>query len=236
MILLALETTWEQAGICLVADQRLLCEERPGRHTLARDLVPWLGRMVAQAGLAPTDLGAVAVDIGPGSFTGTRIGVTTAKVLALALGIPLVGVPSLDLVAWQAHRLAGLPPTGSLLAVLPAYRQDFFVGQYRRDPSLPVPEPVGPYRVLPAGEVAELAQALARPLVLAGAAGRIEALGQVRVPGWHLLDETATLPTAQAVAGLAAQRLEAGRTDDPLTLAPLYLRASAAELAAGGQA
>lgn len=230
--LLALETTWEESSLCLRHDGREVEESRPGRQTLARDLVPWIDHLLAGRNLTPADLGAVAVSLGPGSFTGTRIGVATAKMLAISLGVPLVGVPTLDAVAWRAQAAAAPPPGRHLLAVLHAYRDDYFVGHYLVVAAGRPPELVSPYQALTGGLVVELAASLPRPLLLAGAAGRLEAFAESGAAGWEVLPAAATLPAAAAVADLAELRLGAGPADDPLATAPLYLRPSAAELAA----
>jgi len=232
MALLALETTWDLASVCVVADGKVRSEERPGRQTIARDLVPWCERLLAELGLGPQDLGAVAVDIGPGSFTGTRIGVATAKALAQALGIPLFGIPSLDVVAWRALQ-AARPGGGSILAALPAHSQDHFTAAYCLE-GVSRPTRTSDYHLLPAGLVVEMAAALTPPVLLAGSAGRIEALAEAGNPAWQALAPEETMPTAAGVARLAEMRRVAGQADDPLTLAPLYLRASAAEVKAEG--
>jgi len=226
LALLALETTWEQASLCLLRGDRMLAASRPSRHTLARDLLPWISSLLAAADLTPAQLTAVAASIGPGSFTGTRIGVTTAKTLALVLGVPLLGIPTLDVVAHAAATAAGRYT--SLLALLPAHRQDYFVGQYQR--TRLGPAVTASYQVLAAGEVVELASRLPPPVLLGGAADRIEAFAEAGAPGWRVVPWPHSAPRATSVALLANRRHFREQWDDPLTLAPLYLRAAPADL------
>ena len=96
----------------------------PRRAARARDPVPLDG-----TGVELDQLAAIAVGIGPGLFTGLRVGVTTAKVMAQALRIPVVGVPSLDLVAWPLRH-----SSRAVVAVLDARRHEVFHASYRPVP------------------------------------------------------------------------------------------------------
>ncbi|MGL4554661.1 MAG: tRNA (adenosine(37)-N6)-threonylcarbamoyltransferase complex dimerization subunit type 1 TsaB, partial [Gemmataceae bacterium] len=85
-------------GDAVVASRRL--EE--GRRN-ARDLVPAVAKLLRERGLVPRDLAGIVVGLGPGSYTGLRVGVMTAKTLAYAVGCPLVGVPTFHVLARQAE-------------------------------------------------------------------------------------------------------------------------------------
>jgi len=110
-------------GVAALADATgVLAEEiLPGRGT-SEALMPALERLFAATGWVPTALGAVGVVVGPGSFTGVRVGLSAAKGLCEGLGIRLVGMSRLAL-------LAG--PTGATAAVLDAGRGEYFCGVYR---------------------------------------------------------------------------------------------------------
>lgn len=97
MILLALSTSGPLASAALFEDGALLHEARgPSGRTHSETILPLAGEALAFAGLAPGQADAFAVDIGPGSFTGVRIGVCAANAMALALGKPVIGVSSLS--------------------------------------------------------------------------------------------------------------------------------------------
>jgi tRNA threonylcarbamoyladenosine biosynthesis protein TsaB len=180
-----------------------------------RGLLPEVEAAVAAAGLRPQDLGAVAVDVGPGSFTGTRVGVTAAKTIAFTLGIPVVGVPSLRAIARSA------PAEARVLALRDAGRGQAYYARY--GPALPGdgrPEEVPPRR----GDAARILadQGDARP---AGedAARRARALGLAGEPLLAAAD-------AASVLAEALPRLLARDFDPPHRLAPVYLQPSAPEL------
>jgi tRNA threonylcarbamoyladenosine biosynthesis protein TsaB len=117
-VILAVDTATRAMGLALAEAGRLVAEinwQTENNHTL--ELAPAVERLLAQAGLAPRDLTALAVAIGPGSFTGVRIGLGFAKGLALACDLPLLGVRTLDIV------IRALPPEdGPALAVIQAGR------------------------------------------------------------------------------------------------------------------
>jgi len=114
VLILAFDTATDRATSALVADGEVLGERVSRASTLLEDVDALLRR----AGAHATELEALAVGVGPGSFTGTRIGLAAARGLALALGIPAAGVSTLDALA------AGAP---GALAVIDAKRREIFV-------------------------------------------------------------------------------------------------------------
>jgi len=184
------------------------------RHTEA--LAPTLVHVLEQAGLSLGQLEVVAVDVGPGLFTGLRVGVATAKGLAQGLGVGLVAVTSLDVLAHAAYDAGH---QGPLLAVVDARRSEVFAAFYSgcRPDGLPVTEAPGAlWR--PEDLAAEVA---GRPLLAVGDGARRygELLG-VPVAGSSL----AGPPPASLVA-LAALRLAGGEVpQSPAEVHPVYLR------------
>jgi tRNA threonylcarbamoyladenosine biosynthesis protein TsaB len=114
MLILAFDTATDVATSALVDDGEVLGERRSRAVTLLEDV----DALLRQAGTQTRDLDALAVGIGPGSFTGVRIGLSTARGLALALGIPVAGVSTLD--ALEAGAPGALP-------VIDARRREVFV-------------------------------------------------------------------------------------------------------------
>lgn len=226
-MILALETGGDLASLALL-DGMDLVAERAFRHrmTLSRDLMPAVDELLAGAAVEWAQVDAVAVGLGPGSFTGLRIGVVTAKALAWAAGRPVLGISSLA--ALVAPHLA--PPETLLCAVLEARAGEFFTALYqRRAGELQVrAEPT----VLPAQELAERLAAYPGPVLIAGHGARWAGSLPSFSPGpwllaWTGFDEE---PQARWIGRLADGRLRAGERDDPAVLAPLYVRPPAPEL------
>jgi tRNA threonylcarbamoyladenosine biosynthesis protein TsaB len=201
------------------------------RH--AEQLAPAIDYLRRELDIGLGHLAAIAVGTGPGLFTGLRVGVTTAKVMAQALRIPVVGIPSLDLVAYPLRHGDRM-----IVAVLDARRREVFAARYR-----PVPggvQRVSDYAVhAPAELVADLsAEPDLEPhgLLLAGD-------GVARFPEEFGALEHAELagsefgaPSVGALVALATARAEREEFELPAELRPLYLRRSDAEIAWGDRA
>lgn len=126
MTLLAIDTATQFISIALHDGQQVLAEQTwrsENRHTV--ELAPAVRALMRHANLAPADLSALAVAIGPGSYTGLRIGVALAKGIAGACRLPLVGVSSFDILAAQQPR-----STGALVLALPAGRGRVVAARY----------------------------------------------------------------------------------------------------------
>jgi tRNA threonylcarbamoyladenosine biosynthesis protein TsaB len=189
--------------------------------------------------------------MGPGSFTGLRIGVSTAKGLVAALGIPLVGVPTLEVLA--AGSLPWAEPGDRVVAVLPARLDEVYAAVYRVEhgpqpldagpngapaagPDAPVPSGPAPLVLVPVAEASALSIVGARGLLDDAEAGRTWLIGGGaarlvpdepggRPPDLRLPGQEAHLPSAVGVAKCGAARLQAGQADSPDTFEPYYIKA-----------
>jgi len=122
--IVAIETATETIGVAVRSDNGTRAAfTLEGRRRHVEILVPAMEHLVAQVGLAVTDLHLVAVDLGPGLFTGLRVGVAAAKGLARSLGIGVVGLSSLEILARAA---AGSGHGGHVLAAVDARRGEVF--------------------------------------------------------------------------------------------------------------
>lgn len=135
MLLLAIDTS-AAVGAALHDGASVLAQRSvhdPRRH--AEVLAPFVEQLLAEAGVAAPELTAIAVGVGPGPFTGLRVGIVTAQTLALALGVPVYGVCSLDALAAQAldelPALAG-SPGDELVVATDARRREVYWARYRR--------------------------------------------------------------------------------------------------------
>jgi tRNA threonylcarbamoyladenosine biosynthesis protein TsaB len=217
VLILALDTATDQGSLALVEGETLLAEDfLESAGTYLSRLLPGVAALFAAAGREPADLGAVGVSLGPGNFTGLRIGIATAKALAWSLGCPLVPVPTMEVLAAQCPFQP--QPIG---VILDAKRNEVFWGVYR----CPAERPevvAGPVRL----PLAELACRLTPPLVLTGPGVEILA-AFIQGPcseGITLAPPERRYPRAATLASLALSRLEAGLTASPQQLAPTYLR------------
>jgi tRNA threonylcarbamoyladenosine biosynthesis protein TsaB len=223
---LALDTATPRAAIAVATSGGAIHVARPDsqeRH--GRNLVPAIRDLLRQAGL---DVGAIdlfAAGLGPGSYTGLRVGLTAAKLLAYAAGRPLVGFDSLEAIAWNA-------PVDALriTVIADAQRGDLYTADFARDApgaALVRRRPTGIESC--AGWAERLALAPGT-LVLGPALQRADVRSalpaQVQSP--DPLDD-AHWPDARRLPELARILWQHDRRDDPWFLEPLYLRRSAAE-------
>lgn len=184
----------------------------------AEALAPMIRDVLADAGTAPADLAAIAVTVGPGAFTGVRIGLSAARAFALTVSIPVVGVTTFAAVAEPLLGAGGR----DILAVIESRRADFFVQMIA-----PVGNELGPPAAL---ETADVGDYVARhgsggPIVVAGdGAARLVSSGALS----GVEHETAAgrgLPDAADVARIAMRiAVEHGLPDRHVRPSPLYLR------------
>jgi tRNA threonylcarbamoyladenosine biosynthesis protein TsaB len=217
VLILALDTATDQGALALVEDETLLLEsslESSGAY-LSR-LLPGVAALFAATGRSPADLGAIGVSLGPGNFTGLRIGLATAKALAWSLDRPLVPVPTMEVLAAQCPFQP--QPIG---VVLDAKRGEVFWGAYRCPADRPRVE-TEPVRL----PLAELAHRLTPPLLLTGPAVELVTafLGARLGDGVTLAPPDRRQSRAATLAHLAGLRLAQGLTASPQQLAPTYLR------------
>jgi len=217
LLLLALDTATDRGSLALLADDQVEAElflDTPGSFLV--HLLPALDTLLAQAGRALTELGAICVSQGPGNFTGLRLGLATAQGLALALNCPAVPVPTLEVLAAP---FAGHPHP--VAAVADAKRQEVYLGLF--DCRGKFPEPLSePERLA----IADLPSRLAPPLLLTGPGLRPhrDFLAGHLAPGVELAAPDLWLPQAAMVGRLGRRRLSQGLTVAPPQLTPLYLR------------
>lgn len=216
-MLLAVDTATRYASLALY-DASGVLSERTWRSGLnhSREVAPAIAAMLAQQGATPSALEAVAVTQGPGSFTGLRIGISVAKGLCLALGIPIIGVPTLDVVAYAA-----CDPSLTVIAVLEAGRGRLCVRPYRFDED-GLPVPAGDLRLVAADEWAVPAE---EPVLVAGEVSAALAERLAAGPGGEnvaIASLAASLRRAGYLAEIAWERAQGGRYDDVDALTPIY--------------
>jgi len=216
MRVLAVETSSLAGGVALLDGERLVAEyQLDVSVTHSERLMSAVDRVLADARWTPRDLAGLAVAVGPGSFTGLRIAVSTVKGLALALDLPIAAVPTLDAMA-AALPWAALP----VCPVLDARKGEVYASLYRWDGEAMRRE--WDYLAL---APAALAARLDEPVLVVG-----DGAGGVRSPFARAVPPPRRLPSPACVGALGLARLRRGETVTAAALAPLYLRPSEAEL------
>jgi tRNA threonylcarbamoyladenosine biosynthesis protein TsaB len=220
MRVLAVETSTLAGGAALLDDAHVVGEYALDvSATHSERLMGAIDRLLTDAGWTPRDLEGLAVAVGPGSFTGLRIGLSTVKGLALALGIPIAAVPTLDALA------AGLPYAGlPVCPVLDARKREVYASLYRWDGSAMRRE--WDYLAI---APRELSERLREPVIVLG-----DGADQIDSPHARPVRPPRRGPSPASVGALGHARLAQGDTVVPAELVPIYLRPSEAELKSRG--
>ena len=224
MIILAFDTSSLASSVVVLDGEQLLAEARleEGRRS-AKDLAPTIDDLVRLAGLEPAQIKLIATTVGPGSFTGLRVGVTTAKTLAYAIGCDVIGLDTLDVIAALATT-KGIGQGSELHAVLDAQRDELFLARYAVGDNAGGPRRLEPNRIASAREwLSNL-----RPGTMVTGKGCERWLAKLSA-GVRVIDSTLWEPQAVTVGRMALAAYQQGRRDNVWTLTPAYLRGSAAE-------
>jgi tRNA threonylcarbamoyladenosine biosynthesis protein TsaB len=230
MLLLGIETATRRVGVVLASEDGMLARVELGGHAdsgpprHAERLVPAIEYCCDQIATTLDHVSAIAVGIGPGMFTGLRVGVTTAKVLAQTLRVPVIPIPSLDLLAYplrHSHRL--------VVPAIDARRNELYYALY-----LTVPGGVQRASEYEVGSPADLAaelEARGEEALLCGDGALRFASVFDDVKGTELAGPAHAAPSLASLSELAIARYEREEFCAPDDVLPLYLRKSDAELA-----
>ena len=219
MIILAVHSTSSQLGVAVVSDELTLAESilPPGREHL-ENLALMINDVTARTRVALKNIDGFGVAIGPGSFSGIRIGLATVKGIALALKKPVAGIPSLDILAWQA-----LNEGESGAALIDARRREIYLGMYKKSAGnltqLNSPQLISSENLT--GQIGKLPDSP----VLCGDSAVESAIQAVKCAARKVI----VTPSAAACAILARQRLSQGKQENLHSIAPIYIRRSDAE-------
>ncbi|HEY7717188.1 MAG TPA: tRNA (adenosine(37)-N6)-threonylcarbamoyltransferase complex dimerization subunit type 1 TsaB [Pedococcus sp.] len=213
MLLLAIDTSTTAVTVALHDGSRVVAERSTldaRRHT--EHVAPGVEGVLQDAGVAPGDVTDVAVGVGPGPFTGLRVGMVTATVFAHARGIPVHGVCSLDALAHEAAAAGAV--TGEFVVATDARRKEVYWARYAAVPGADGAPPRATRLTHPA---VDLPATVGEALGGAGVVGR----GPLLYPD-HLAPAAGPLDvSAGALAAVALSELAAGRD---LPVVPMYLR------------
>ncbi len=222
MLVLGIETSTPQTSVAIGSEQGVVASALVSRGASYNEfLLPAIRFCLDEAGLGFRNLGGVAVSLGPGLYSGMRVGVATGKALAQSLSVPIVGMASLDLLAYEVRYS---PKT--ICAVLDARRSEVFNAFYRSSPG--GIQRMTEYRVERPEQLATTLGAWPREVLLVGAGALLyrdvfEDLGA----GVEIGTMGHSFPDARALVELALPRMFREDFDSLDDLKPLYLRQSA---------
>jgi len=228
MTILAIESTSRMGGISIIKNGKIIAENmHSGFETYCARLVPDIENMLNCLDISWKDLNGVAVSIGPGSFTGLRIGIATAKAISFCLDIPILGIPTLDALAMN------ITPCPDLLIcpVIDARKEQIYTAIYRHTQDGLIR--ITPYTAIKPSEFID---------TISEQTERIHFLGDGLIKFKEIFDplfaknkstaatENLNYVRASNVAWLADLRLKKNHKDDATTLLPIYIRPSDAEV------
>lgn len=225
MFVLGIETATVVAGVAVVNDDKVLAEEFVNNKlNHSQNLMPMISRVMDAAGISPKELGGIAVSNGPGSFTGLRIGLAAAKSMAQVLQLPLVGVPTLDALAYNMQGQGEI-----VCPILDARKNQVYTAIYQVGSSL---ELLTDYLAIPVTELIDKLKQLPGKITLVG--DGVPVFGQQIREAMPQQIEIAPpincMPRGSSVGMLGLKQLQAGGGHDWLYLEPTYVRASEAEV------
>jgi len=224
LLILGIDTATAQVSVAIGGHEGVLASTQSVRGKQhAEILTPAIEFTCKQARIELSEISVVAVDLGPGLFTGLRVGVAAAKAMAYALRVPMIGVPSLDLVAFPVRYSPKL-----IVAAVDARRGELFTAFYRQVPG--GIQRLTPHHVVSPEDLASELLATAEECVLVGD-------GAVRYrevfEGLHkveIIEEGLAYPAASSLVMLAHAQALREQWVKPWDLQPLYLRKPDAEI------
>jgi tRNA threonylcarbamoyladenosine biosynthesis protein TsaB len=223
---LGLDTAGPIAALAVVSHGKVLAEGAHPAVSHGAELPRAVEALLARAGIRLSALAGIAVGIGPGSFTGLRVGLSYAKGLAMALGCPVAGVPTFDAVAVAAFEEHGASNAAASLVctVSDARKGEVYAGFYglKAEGVEKQSEPL----VMTLGNLVKAVSGAAVMFVGDGKAREAFALASENGFQNIVLSDAALETRGRCVAALGAERLARGEADSPATLEPLYVRAS----------
>jgi tRNA threonylcarbamoyladenosine biosynthesis protein TsaB len=231
VLILAFDTSGMHGSVAVLDGPQLLAEQilSTDRRS-AQTLAPAIVEILASHHIEPGQIKLVATTIGPGSFTGLRVGVTAAKTFAYAVGAPVIGVSTLEAIAHNYKPDPPAPnPVPEIHAILDAQRKELFLGRFSlmcaasNANELPQLTRLAPDHII---SIDDWLASLKPGTIVAGAG--LDRLAD-RLPNTVVVDPANREPRASIIGQLAFRDCQSGRRDDLWKLAPVYLRPSYAE-------
>ncbi len=215
MLILGIETSTRAAGVALISDEKILAEiSQESKLYHSENLLPQIEQVLKIANVEKVD--AIAVSLGPGSFTGLRIGLAAAKALSYAWQVKIIGVPTLQALAFHFPC-----SSAKILTLIDAQKNSAYVQTFQN--AVPIDE----VKVKPIAEILNAASELSDEVILCG-----DVLSKIKVElpaNVTFAPINLRMPRAVNVAICGKNLLDAGKEGNVMDMEPLYLRRSEAE-------
>ena len=226
MNILGIETATERLSTALITGGNVHEQHRDSRSSHCELLTGFISDIVAEAGITMREIGGIAVSLGPGSFTGLRIGISTAMGLAYGLGIKTTGVNTLMGLAWNAAS-----PGTLVCPLIDAKRSEVYTAIYRTGND--IPDIVMKPAAVPVAKLADILKLQGEPVTVTGpAAGQFrEALEEASGDLLSFISPAMAQPSAVSIAQAGSVMFSRDGGVAPSALEPVYLRRSDAEIA-----
>ena len=224
MLILSIDTSTLVSSVAVASEEKLLAElTTQTRLTHSETLLPHIAEVLKLAGIERQQLDAVAISIGPGSFTGLRIGLAAAKAICYALNIPLVTIPTLEVLA------ARFPIAETkICAMLDAQKGNAYRAIYEWQNG--IMHCRKELAVLSVSDILAECTAANDPIILTGDIVQKKSAAWQLPPLVTIAPPALVMPRAAEVAFLGLERLQRGETDNLMNAEPLYVRRSEAEV------
>lgn len=224
MLILGIESATQQVGCALGGHEGVLASAHSARgRRHAESIAPQIQFVTRQARVELRDVGCVAVDLGPGLYTGLRVGISSAMTMAYALGVPMIGVSSLDLLAFAVRHTSRL-----IVAVIDARRSELFYAFYRQVPG-GVQRVSEPQVGTPDDLASELIAASEEVLLVGDGARRYSEVFEM-LQKTEIAEQGLAHPSAASLVQLAHARALREEFVKPWDLRPIYLRVPDADI------
>ena len=221
MIVLGIDTSGYVNSVGVVNDSRILADSIfPARTDSLEQIVDNIDSTLKNAGLTLEDVQGIGVGLGPGSWTGIKVGVTVGKMLAFSTGKPVCGVPTLETLAYSARHES--PHVCSVISI--GVGDAVYAGFYHTEND--TISQIGGYYV---GDIKGLTTLITGTCVIVGTGVSPHAQLIAQALGIKVRALEA-VPGGAVIASLAARRLDRGERDEALSLTPLYLKESTARV------
>ena len=224
MYILGIETATKTGGVSIVSETGVLAEYTLNIEvTHSERLMSTVDRVLKDTGFTLANIDGFGVSIGPGSFTGLRIGLSTVKGLAFATGKPVAAVPTLKALAWNIP-FSQYP----VCPLLDARKNEVYAALFRHDGQNYIQEK--PDTVI---SLEEMVGTMTGDILFTGEGARLFAVDIKKIFGGraHFAPLSSSVPSAASIAEIALMMLKSGQQTDPDALVPMYIRRPEAEVA-----